>query len=126
MLTFLLHSNNDASTPEAKEVYKAQLPQLEERLKLIDETFLKEIPVDKRGKIRKTATQIAQLIKKLKKLSAEIEAVKKCSQKNGGKASNIASKLLLLLMPTSGTSRFTLENRGSREGAKKERKHLQN
>ena len=83
---------------------KAQLPQLEESLKLVDETFLKEIPVDKRGKIRKTAKQIVQLIKKLKKLGAEIEAVEKCSLKNGAKASNIASKLLLLLMPTSGFS----------------------
>lgn len=93
MLTFLLQpNNNNTSTPQTIEKYKAQLPQLEQRLKLINRTFLKEFPEDKRGKIRKTATQIVKSIKELKKLDGRIEAEKKRAEKSAKKSSSQTSK----------------------------------
>ena len=92
MLTFLLQPNNNTSTPQTIEKYKAQLPQLEQRLKLINSTFLKEFPKDKRDKIRKTTTQIVQSIKELKKLDGRIEAEKKRAENSAKKSSNRTSE----------------------------------
>ena len=92
MLTFLLQPNNNTSTPQTIEKYNAQLPQLEERLKLINSTFLKEFPKDKRDKIRKTATQIVRSIKELKKLDGRIEAEKKRAENSAKKSLSRTSK----------------------------------